>query len=67
MRVRLERCAIEASTKPGEKVRVVRGPLADHVGIYAGMTARDRVRVMFSMFEREITVELREQDVIAAA
>jgi hypothetical protein len=31
------------------------------------MTARDRVRVMFSMFEREVQIDLRERDVIAAA
>ena len=53
--------------QPGERVRVTRGPLAERVGIYAGMSARDRVRIMFTMFEREISIELREQDVIAAA
>jgi hypothetical protein len=30
------------------------------------MTARQRVAVMFMMFEREIAVELREADVTAA-
>jgi transcription antitermination factor NusG len=51
--------------QPGEKVRVTRGPMADRVGLYSGMSARDRVRVMFQMFEREISVELREHDLIA--
>jgi transcription antitermination factor NusG len=52
--------------QPGERVRVVRGALAERVGIYAGMSARDRVRIMFTMFEREISIELRERDVSAA-
>jgi hypothetical protein len=30
------------------------------------MSARDRVRIMFSMFEREVSIELRERDVSAA-
>jgi hypothetical protein len=29
------------------------------------MSARDRVRVMFQMFEREVSIELRERDLIA--
>jgi transcription antitermination factor NusG len=53
--------------QPGERVRVTRGPLAERVGIYAGMSARDRVRIMFTMFERQVQIELREQDVISAA
>jgi transcription antitermination factor NusG len=53
--------------QPGEKVRVTRGPLAERAGIYAGMSARDRVRIMFTMFERQVQIELREQDVISAA
>jgi transcription antitermination factor NusG len=28
--------------KPGEKVRVVRGPLADRIGIYTGMSAASK-------------------------
>jgi transcriptional antiterminator RfaH len=51
--------------QPGEKVRVVRGAFVDRVGLYAGMSGRDRIRVMFSMFEREVQVELRERDLIA--
>jgi transcription antitermination factor NusG len=52
--------------QPGERVRVTRGPFADRFGIYAGMSARDRIRVLFQMFEREVSVELREADVITA-
>jgi transcription antitermination factor NusG len=52
--------------QPGECVRVVRGAFVDRTGIYSGMSARDRVRIMFTMFEREVSIELRDQDVIAA-
>jgi transcription antitermination factor NusG len=51
--------------RPGEKVRVVRGPLADYTGLYAGQSSKDRIRVLFRMFEREVSVELRERDLIA--
>jgi transcription antitermination factor NusG len=51
--------------QPGERVRMLRGPLADRVGIYAGMSARDRIKVMFTLFEREVSIELRESDVAA--
>jgi hypothetical protein len=30
------------------------------------MSGRDRVRVMFQMFEREVSIEPREADVISA-
>jgi hypothetical protein len=30
------------------------------------MSGRDRVRVLFQMFEREVSIELRERDVNAA-
>ncbi len=49
-----------------EKVRVTHGPLRDHVGvIHAGMTARQRVAVMFQMFSRETQIDLHERDLIA--
>jgi transcription antitermination factor NusG len=52
--------------QPGEKVRVTRGPLRDQVSVvHAGMTARQRVAVMFMMFEREIEIELAERDLTA--
>jgi hypothetical protein len=52
--------------QPKSEANYSRGPLAERVGIYAGMSARDRVRIMFSMFEREVSIELRERDVSAA-
>jgi transcription antitermination factor NusG len=52
--------------QPGDKVRVTRGPLRDHVGdIHAGMSARQRVAVMFTMFSRETQIDMHERDLIA--
>lgn len=46
----------------GDRLRVTRGPLVDRIGTYAGLSARDRVRVLFSMFDREVPIELYERD-----
>jgi len=51
--------------KPGERVRVTRGAFVDRVGLCAGLSARDRVRVLFQIFEREVPIELHERDLIA--
>jgi transcription antitermination factor NusG len=52
--------------REGEKVRVTRGPLRDQVGIvHAGMTPKQRVAVMFLMFEREVQIEMAERDLTA--
>jgi transcription antitermination factor NusG len=39
--------------QPGDKLRVIRGPLQDRIGVYNGMSARDRVKMLFTMFEQE--------------
>jgi transcriptional antiterminator RfaH len=35
--------------KPGDRVRVLHGPLAGHVGLYAGMRPRERVEVLLAI------------------
>src|SRR5262245_36059117 len=35
--------------KPGDRVRVLHGPLAGHVGLYAGMKPRQRVEVLLAI------------------
>jgi transcriptional antiterminator RfaH len=35
--------------KPGDRVRVLHGPLAGHVGLYAGMKPRQRVEVLLAL------------------
>ena len=51
----------------GERLRVTRGPLVDRTGIYSGMSGRDRIKILFTMFEREVSIELREHDVASVA
>ncbi len=52
--------------QPGERVRVVRGPLVDHIGICEGMSAKDRVAVLFTMFNSPMAINVRERDLISA-
>jgi hypothetical protein len=35
--------------KPGDRVRVLHGPLAGHVGLYAGMKPRERIEVLLAI------------------
>jgi transcriptional antiterminator RfaH len=35
--------------RPGDRVRVVRGPFQGHVGLYAGMRPRERVEVLLAL------------------
>jgi transcription antitermination factor NusG len=35
--------------KRGDRVRVLHGPLAGHVGLYAGMRPRERIEVLLAI------------------
>ena len=35
--------------RPGDRLRVMRGPFAGHVGLYAGMKPRERVEVLLAI------------------
>jgi hypothetical protein len=39
--------------RPGDRVRVLRGPFRDHLAIYAGMTGRNRVAVLLRLLGGE--------------
>ena len=47
----------------GDYVRVLRGPLKGHVGLYAGMKPRDRVAVLLTMLGGSRRAELAGADV----
>jgi transcription antitermination factor NusG len=47
----------------GDHVRVLRGPFAGHVGLYAGMKPRDRVAVLLTLFGGSRCAELTGEDV----
>jgi transcriptional antiterminator NusG len=52
--------------KRGDRVRVTRGPLEGHVGLYAGMKPRERVEVLLAILGGAQRVELPRGDVEAA-
>jgi transcription antitermination factor NusG len=43
--------------KPGDRVRVVRGPFEGHFGLYDGMAPRERIFVLLSMLGASIRTE----------
>jgi hypothetical protein len=57
--------AIELPPKvrPGDRVRVLRGPFRDHIAIYAGMTGRDRVAVLLRLLGGERRILLPRCDI----
>lgn len=48
----------------GTKVRVLSGQFRGHIGLYDGMTARDRERVLLDLLGRSVPVELAQTDQI---
>jgi transcription antitermination factor NusG len=57
-----------APSKPavGAKVRILTGQFCGHVGLYAGMSGRERERVLLELLGRAVPVELAKQDQIEA-
>jgi transcriptional antiterminator RfaH len=50
----------------GDLVRVEKGPLRGLVGLYQGMSNRERVNVLMTMLGAEVRVNLRESDLYYA-
>jgi transcription antitermination factor NusG len=50
----------------GDKVKALDGPLAGHILIYDGMTARERCRVLATLLGGTVKVELDEKLLVAA-
>lgn len=51
---------------PGEQVRIVGGVFASCLGLYEGMTDRDRVAVLLDLLGRKVRVSVDDLSVIAA-
>jgi len=49
--------------RPGDTVRILHGPLAGHLALFAGMRPRERVEVLLSLLGGERKVELAAADV----
>jgi transcriptional antiterminator NusG len=60
-----ERRKDEARFKPGQTVKIVNGPFSGFDGIF-DRPAKERVRILVSLFGRQSEIELEEADVRAA-
>jgi transcription antitermination factor NusG len=47
----------------GDKVRIVRGNFLGHLGIYDGMTGKERERILLDLLGRKVQVELPRTDI----
>lgn len=47
----------------GQNIRVTSGNFLGHVGIYDGMSSKDRARVLLDLLGRKVSVELANKDV----
>jgi transcriptional antiterminator RfaH len=68
IRARENRSGLVRLPKPyqiGDQVRVVRGLFANHVGVYAGLTGRQRERVLLAFMNRMVPLELEACDIAA--
>jgi transcriptional antiterminator NusG len=61
----LNRAAVSIDIAVGEEVRVLSGPLADHVGRVEDIdTIRQKISVVVSMFGRDVPVEVDYDQVL---
>jgi transcriptional antiterminator RfaH len=49
----------------GDKVRVIRGSFADHVGLHDGLSSRDRQFILLELLGRQVRVEIPSADLRA--
>jgi transcriptional antiterminator RfaH len=47
--------------KPGNQVRILQGPFAGHLGLYAGMRSHERVPVLLALLGGQQRVELAKE------
>jgi transcription antitermination factor NusG len=47
----------------GQKVRVLRGSFEGHIGLYQGMSGKDRERVLLDLLGRKVPVDFHKQDI----
>jgi transcriptional antiterminator RfaH len=49
--------------KAGDSVKVLHGPFAGHLGLYAGMRPRERVEILLQLLGAEQRVTLAQKDI----
>jgi len=52
--------------KKGQKVRILRGSFQDCIGLYEGMSGKDRERVLLELLGQAVPVELSGSDIAPA-
>ena len=57
----------QAAFKPGDAVQVVAGPFADQVAQFQGLSASERVILLFDILGRKLRIEVPRETVTAAA
>src|SRR5262245_65275714 len=62
-RNRLIELSQRSGLKPGDRVRLLRGPFAGHLVIFAGMKPRERVEVLLTFLGAQQRVTLSQDDV----
>src|SRR5215510_9998156 len=49
--------------RKGERIRIVRGNFEGHIGLYDGMSGKDRERVLLELLGQHVPVELPAKDI----
>jgi transcription antitermination factor NusG len=49
--------------KKGQRIRVIRGNFEGHIGLYEGMSGKDRERVLLELLGQAVSVELPGKDI----
>lgn len=53
--------------KKGQEVRIIRGSFEGHIGLYDGMSSKDRERVLLDLLGQAVPVELPGKDIVPVA
>src|SRR5262245_40404908 len=53
--------------KPGQRVRIVSGSVQGQIGVYEGMSGRDRERVLLELLGQAVRVELPSPSIVPLA
>jgi transcription antitermination factor NusG len=51
---------------PGQRVRAIKGPFQDHIGVFAEMTSQGRDVVLLKLLGRDVKVKIAEEDLVPA-
>jgi transcription antitermination factor NusG len=55
-----------AKFKPGQRVRAIKGPFQDQIGVFSEMTSQGRDVVLLKLLGREVKVSISEEDLVPA-